>query len=354
MDSESSAAVSAPTYKKYEKAAVLTVCPDKHSIYASDYGGAGRGGGDPVFDLSVSGVHQKDVVLGVRNHSSREIHFQLRVDMFSLVRGGERFFTLHSSPWRTCAPSVGKGVECYSRVKVPAPPVFGELINTDIIKIYAHAKIIKASSACPGPPELAEEQENVMNEDLANGFFEPEYTDFNLVSQGKKIPCHRMILACRSKKFKDILLPDSKEADLKEYEVKDSSPKAIRDLLYFVYTNKLLDLRSGPLIDLLDLARRFHVYSLEEKCSESLVACLHESNALQVAEVARDMGLRRLRAKSVQFLVGEGMQKADIRRGVVEAGKEMLNEVIPLLAARANCGDGHTKRLQQFFPRRNW
>ena len=338
------------TFKRYDKDLVFTVCPEGHSIRAYD-GGGGRS--ETLLSFSCNGTYPKDMTFSASNHTNSELHFQFTVDMYSLVRGGSRFFT-YSSPWNTCSPvrssyAYGGG---NTSVRVKPPAVFGELINTDIIKIYVHINILKASKACPDSPALAKEQKNAINYDMAKGFFVPEYTDFTLISQGKKIPCHRFLLACRSKVFLGMLLPGMKEADLEEHEITDSSPKAVRDLLYFVYTNRLLDLRSGPLIALLDLARRYDVYSLEEKCTENLVAALHVTNVLRVAEVARTMNLTRLRIKAVQYLARQELAKrSDVRMGAVKAGKGMPNEITSLLAARANCGGPGTKRLKQRFPR---
>ncbi len=329
---------------------VWTVCPHNHSIQAFDTFPRRWTAGIEI-DFACRGSPQEGITYSVENRSAREIHLQFTVSMFSLVRG-ERIHSFSSS-WRAypAGPAGPADPERAGSVRVGAPPAFGQLMNTDIIKIYCRLNILRLKRGCPGPPKLlAEEKErrrSALNHVLSNAFFNPAHADMELLCRGQRIPCHRFLLASRSGVLRSALEESAAAAaaddDVREYDISEhATPKSARDLLYFVYTGRLLDTRSGPVVDLLRLACTFRVHSLRERCSEALVPALCAKNAVRLARVAHRHGLERLRVKAVQFVasnvpaITSSVSLADELSGDC---RYILADVVRLMAARATCSE---------------
>uniref|UniRef100_H2XXQ3 BTB domain-containing protein n=3 Tax=Ciona intestinalis TaxID=7719 RepID=H2XXQ3_CIOIN len=67
-----------------------------------------------------------------------------------------------------------------------------------------------------------------------------EYCDVTLVAEGQKFPAHRAILAASSKYFHTMFSSQMKEKFEKEIRIKEVTKVAMKQVIAFIYTNKVL------------------------------------------------------------------------------------------------------------------
>lgn len=101
--------------------------------------------------------------------------------------------------------------------------------------------------------------------------------DCNIMISGKKIPCHKIILAMRSATFNDLLRSSSRSqfsaTTVTDLFVSNEHYDVVKDLISFIYKDSIADLNTKSLSSTLSLCRasaRFKVSGLVKKCEEIL------------------------------------------------------------------------------------
>ena len=73
-----------------------------------------------------------------------------------------------------------------------------------------------------------------------NLFLNEEFSDIKIKCHGELFPCHKNVLAARSKYFKTCLSQvGSKESEDGIIEITDFPPKIVESLLRYIYTNDI-------------------------------------------------------------------------------------------------------------------
>ena len=126
------------------------------------------------------------------------------------------------------------------------------------------------------------------------------FCDVVLAVAGKDFPAHRAVLGACSAVFETMLLGDFKEAAQGRVEVRDvGSAKVFGKFLQYLYTGDVSDWE-GLELELLELAERFMVDSLKQRCRAQLW-CTDGPGALRLLQQAYDAPKLALFDSSVRW-----------------------------------------------------
>jgi len=117
--------------------------------------------------------------------------------------------------------------------------------------------------------------------DLRKVLDQPTFSDWTLVCQGKKVPCHRFVLAARSPIFSQLF---ASAQDQDWTEVSNLDLDTLRDLMEYIYTDSLNT--DGDVGKLFSAADEFGISGLKYKCSNILKEKLSCSNAIETLQLA--------------------------------------------------------------------
>jgi len=106
------------------------------------------------------------------------------------------------------------------------------------------------------------------------------FSDLTIICGRKKFRCHKVIMAARSTVFKAMLENEMQEKKTNEVKIEDSSPKAVKMMIDFIYTDKLPENVDPIAVELIHLAVKYDLASLIQICEVSLLSNLCNDNAL--------------------------------------------------------------------------
>lgn len=117
-------------------------------------------------------------------------------------------------------------------------------------------------SFCISSGDLAAAQigKNLYNNTLDNAFQRDKTSiDCNIVTCGKRIPCHKIILAMRSSTFNDLLRGISRSklatTSVTDLSVTNEHHEVVKDLIAFIYKDSIADLNTSSLSSTLSLTK---------------------------------------------------------------------------------------------------
>jgi len=142
-----------------------------------------------------------------------------------------------------------------------------------------------------------------LSTDLSSLWQDQYLHDFMIKCEGKTFPCHKAILASRSKVFKAMLTQEESLERIKnEVEIKDCSHEALESFLEFLYTDGLADETPYNSTELLILADKYNVASLKNKCELALSETLTNLNAIQLLSTASLISAKTLLKNAATYI----------------------------------------------------
>ena len=154
---------------------------------------------------------------------------------------------------------------------------------------------------------LPEKHSKTVVGDFAQMFADQDFSDFEIVCQGKSFPCHKNVLAARSKVFKTMLNMDGEEAKKNCLVIKDFDIFQVRQLLEFIYTGILKE--DDPIgTELLLLADKYDMPDLVCRCQVSLVKDITLETSLGILDIANRLSSDYL-IKVCSAFVARNLQK---------------------------------------------
>ena len=137
-------------------------------------------------------------------------------------------------------------------------------------------------------------------EDLSKAFNQNEiaFTDWTLVCQGKEVPCHRFLLAARSKVFNRIV----KGTPLcQRLEIANADLASVQAMLKFIYTDTV-DVDDCLNGNLFALAATFQIPNLQTRCEQILGESINVDNAVTILQLAKLHESRFLEDKCLEVI----------------------------------------------------
>ena len=142
------------------------------------------------------------------------------------------------------------------------------------------------SSVARAADQLASQPDTNLSQVYKNLLTDNTFCDFTIECGTEKLPCHKAILANRSDVFAR-LFTSQDWAENKEnlFQIKDHDPEVVKQMLEFLYTNKIPDDTQCSL-ELLLIADQFNIEDLIQFCLPEIATTLTCDNALQILDIA--------------------------------------------------------------------
>ncbi|KAJ3432199.1 hypothetical protein M0812_21130 [Anaeramoeba flamelloides] len=135
-------------------------------------------------------------------------------------------------------------------------------------------------------------------------------SDFTLIVKDHKINCHKSILIARSELFRG-MLTSIKDNTNKVTEMTGRSPKAIKALIKFFYTEQTDGIDPKIALELINASDYYGLNlecKLEEKCTEIVKNNINSSNALPILKKALLLDINSLKQATIDFIIKNGKQ----------------------------------------------
>lgn len=117
-------------------------------------------------------------------------------------------------------------------------------------------------------------------------FLEGQNHDFILKVGDKVFPVHRDILRVRSPVFESMLSHDMKENNSGVIDVPDCEPRAMEQLLLYVYCGKIEKLDESNVAALYYAADKYDMEDVKEECSHFMKKSLSPTNVCEIIQLA--------------------------------------------------------------------
>ena len=148
--------------------------------------------------------------------------------------------------------------------------------------------------------KVRRQSSGLLFEDLSKAFNQNEmaFTDWTIVCQGKEVPCHRFLLAARSKVFNRIV----KGTPLcQRLEIANADLASVQAMLKFIYTDTVDadDCSNG---NLFALAATFQIPNLQTRCEQILGESINVDNAGIILQLAKLHESRFLEDKCLKVM----------------------------------------------------
>ncbi|XP_008544911.3 speckle-type POZ protein-like [Microplitis demolitor] len=142
-------------------------------------------------------------------------------------------------------------------------------------------------------PQIVDDFEKLFNKKIN--------VDVILIVGNEKFHAHKTILSARSPVLASVL-HRMQESNNNILMISDVAPKIFREMLRFIYTDKVDDLDS-KIVTLLQVADRFKLQTLKISCEESLRESLINANAIKLLMLADQYHANLLMESVVNYLV---------------------------------------------------
>lgn len=117
-------------------------------------------------------------------------------------------------------------------------------------------------------------------------FEEDVLADFEICTSDRQLlKAHKAILAARSPVFHAMLRSDTQEAQIRSVKIMDFDSMVIRELLRFIYCDKVEGLRKVDR-ELVFAADKYQLDDLKKLCLDSITSTLDLDNVLESFEVS--------------------------------------------------------------------
>lgn len=129
-----------------------------------------------------------------------------------------------------------------------------------------------------------------------------DYSDVELIVQGKTLKAHRSILGKRSPVFDAMFRSEMKEKRENKVEITDLKHEVLLEMLRYIYSGKVNNI--DPIADeLLVAADKYSIDSLKQMCGNSLSENLKPEKAVEILLLADRHCVHSLYAKAIKFVV---------------------------------------------------
>jgi len=160
-------------------------------------------------------------------------------------------------------------------------------------------------------------------------FKEKPFADLIFRVQGEEMKAHKAFLAARCSYFINMFQSGMIEGNSSIIDVPDITPQTFNAFLEFIYCGEVTSEDEGIWLDLLELADKYCMETLEELCSRSMKGKMNKENVVKTANLAERLGMEDLKHEALTFMAGnfdEVFESQDIR----ELSRELIMELFKM------------------------
>ena len=105
------------------------------------------------------------------------------------------------------------------------------------------------------------------------------FTDFTIISEDERLPCHKVLLAANSSMLKAMIKSNMVEAKTNQLHLNSISPPVIRVLLDYMYTGEIA-VSEDIFMDLIEAANYLQLLELKQFCLNKVASLLKPENVI--------------------------------------------------------------------------
>ncbi|KAF8777008.1 Protein maternal effect lethal 26 like protein [Argiope bruennichi] len=140
------------------------------------------------------------------------------------------------------------------------------ILNMDTGKTTC--KITQTIRASPNDEEQVKYNKNELSEDFLNMYLKGDFCDVKIRAGGREVNCHKAILCARSPVISNLLdKADQTSEGCVVLDIEDLDGDTLEQMIYFLYSDKINDLKYTQALELLVASHRYQIRYLTEKCS---------------------------------------------------------------------------------------
>ena len=172
-------------------------------------------------------------------------------------------------------------------------PIAGKSLQDDTLVVYCDFGLKQGSLA----------------QDLEKQLPRLKFTDWNLVCEDQKIPCHRFLLGARSPVFQRMFEQTGfTENKASQTEIKDLHLSTLEDLIKFIYTDKI-DCEKCNIANLFVAADKYDIQELRSQCEAIMMQQLNTDNCVEYFRLAYLHGTGRVFKEKIIDLITSNFQE---------------------------------------------
>lgn len=170
---------------------------------------------------------------------------------------------------------------------------------------------------------------------LENLIEDDKFADVTLVVGGTTFKAHKCVLANKSPVFAVMFEHSMKEKMNNEVTIEGTDPKVFKEMLQFIYTGEVNDIRNIA-EDLLAEADKYFIERLKIMCEEALVENVSTENAVKYLRLADCYNSPALKKQVIDFIVlnAEEMLNVPEYKSIGELLRGVAFEVIHALTLK--------------------
>ncbi|XP_055959090.1 zinc finger protein 454-like isoform X2 [Patella vulgata] len=140
----------------------------------------------------------------------------------------------------------------------------------------------------------------------ADLFNNVKYSDVVILLQGRKMPCHKIILAAQSDEWKNL-------SQLKVLDLTDIKFQVAYTMIRWIYTDEIkVKMDVNFFLDLLKVAVRFKLEYLHKRCRDALVTSIKADNVRKIQKISKEIDDQTLTDICQKFNADILFQNSDI------------------------------------------
>lgn len=182
--------------------------------------------------------------------------------------------------------------------------------------------------ASRGQPTLPK---STLVENFANLLQNDQFADLTISVGSETFRAHKVILVARSTVFAAMFQHDMQESQRNKVTIKDMEPKVFKEVLRFIYTDKVEGLPQMA-CELLAAADRYDLARLKVMCEIALIKGLTVNSATETLITADLHRAKELKARTIKF-IGENLKAMPNWGEFCSARPDLIAEILNGVAA---------------------
>ena len=176
----------------------------------------------------------------------------------------------------------------------------GDLLPNDTLTITYEIEVLLGYENRTVTSGNTEDLQCILGSDLMSLLKGGAYSDVTVIAGKMTFKAHKAILTARSPVFRAMFENDMTEAAENCVEITDIDPKAVQEMLSYMYTG------TAPKVDkiaaLLQAADKYDLKQLKAICEKELISQLSEENVSETFKLADRYSATQLKAKCTGFM----------------------------------------------------
>ena len=172
--------------------------------------------------------------------------------------------------------------------------------------------LFRATMASSGPA-ITFHRTLMYSETIADNLWEFQtqeaFTDFHIITEEKKLPCHRVLLAAISPVLRAAILADMTEAKTNEIKLHTVDTDTMEVVLEYMYKGEA-SIDPDMLWELTLAADYLQITDLKQQCVSQISTNIKLNNVLYWDRVAQQLDLHKIKAECLQLIMSSFMDIA--------------------------------------------